>query len=232
MKDHVFCAECERRFNEGGEKWVLARIPPDYHEPFILQDVLLKERPLYHEPGLAFYEGAKLASFDMDKLVYFATSIFWRGAVHPWEIDGERAPNVDLQEHEETIRLFLLGQRPFPSDVWLTTDVSSHKPVLNGVAFPMPHSVGWNCYWFYMSGLGFMLHYGSGVPSGIKQLCSQNTPQRIVTMESAFSERVMEFFRNAAREGQTEQSREMLREIEKIRGKKIAPASSPDPRGP
>lgn len=222
MKDHVFCADCERRFNEGGEKWVLARLPSDYGEPFVLQDVLLNERPVYREPGMAFYEGAKIGAFDMDKLVYFAASIFWRGAVHDWEIDGQQAPKVELQEKEEPIRAFLLGHGPFPAEVWLTTDISAYKPVLNGFIAPMPMpmpSTGWNCYSFYFFGLGFELHFGSGVPSGIKQLCSQNTSQRIVKMESAFAERVREFVGAVLKAGQTDQTRDMLREIERIRGK-------------
>jgi hypothetical protein len=202
MKDHVLCGDCERRFNEGGERWVLGRIPPDYGEPFVLQDALLNERPLYREPGLALYGGARIAAFDVDKLVYFAASIFWRGAVHEWKIDDQKAPKVELQEKEEPLRVFLLGQGPFPADVWLTTDISPHKPVLNGFVVPMPmHSGGWHCYWFYICGLGFALHFGNRVPSGIKRMCSQNTPQRIIKMESAFGERVREFFRKVSQAG-------------------------------
>ena len=221
MKDHVLCTDCERRFNESGEKWVLARIPSDYGEPFVLQDALLNERPLYRGPGIALYEGAKIGAFDMDKLVFFAMSIFWRGAVHEWEIDGQQAPKVALEEKEGPIRTFLLGQSPFPAEVWLTTDISAHKPVLNGFIAPMrmPSLLGWNCYWFYICGLGFELHFGSGVSSSIRQLCSQNTWQRIVKMESAFAERVREFVRAVLQAGQTDQTREMLREIERIRGK-------------
>jgi hypothetical protein len=224
LKDYVLCADCERRFNEGGEKWVLARIPPDYGEPFVLQDQLIKERPLYREDGLALYAGANITAFDMDKLVYFAASIFWRGGVHEWEIDGQQAPKVDLHEHEEPLRVFLLGQGRFPSDAWITTDVSSHKPALNGVIVPMAmHSLGWNCYWFYICGLGFSLHSGNAVPSGVKQSCSQNTSQRIIKMESVFAERVREYFRTVAKQGQTDQSRAMMLEIEKIRGKDAKP---------
>lgn len=230
MKDRLLCADCERRFNERGEKWVLARIPADYGEPCILQDDLIRETPVYREYGLALYEGAKIPAFDMDQLVYFAASIFWRGAVRDWDIDGERPPRLDLKEHQEPIRLFLLSQASFPKDVWLTTDISSHRPVLNGVIFPMPqNSPDWNSYWFYLSGVGFTLHFGSGVPEGTKHLCSQNTPQRIVKMESAFADRVRGLVRDIARKGSSEQIHDMLKEIEKIRGKGVVARKPPAP---
>ncbi len=114
MKDYVFCAECEQRFNEGGEKWVLARLPRDYHEPFVLQEALIPAKPLVISPGLDLYEGTKLAAFNMDKLVYFAASIFWRGAVHEWEIEGQRAPKLNLEDKEEPLRIFSSRRKPFP----------------------------------------------------------------------------------------------------------------------
>lgn len=219
MKDHVLCADCERRFNEGGEKWVLARLPRDYGESFSLQDHLIKEVPFYSGPGLDLYEGAKITAFDMDKLVYFAASIFWRGAVHRWELDGQRVPRVELHQHEEPIRLYLLGQSPFPSEVWLTTIIWPFKPILNAATVPKPeHLPGWNRYWFYVSGLGFVLNFGSAVPPDIQERCSQNTTQRVLTVERAFGEHVWEFIRTVTKQGMTDEGRAMFREIEKIRG--------------
>jgi hypothetical protein len=223
MNDYVFCTICEKRFNEGGEQWVLARVPRDYHEPFVLQDALTQAHPHVITPALVLYEGAKIAAFDMDQLVYFGASIFWRGAVHEWEIDGQQAPEVNLEDKEESLRVFLIGRGSFPSDVWLTIDISAHKPVLNGFLAPMPTPnprAGWNRYWFYFFGLGFELHFGSGVPSEFKQRCSQNTSERIVKMESAFAEYVREFARGLVKAGQTHKMREMLQEVEKIKGKK------------
>ncbi len=32
VRDHKFCTDCEARFNNGGEKWVLKHIPQDSGE--------------------------------------------------------------------------------------------------------------------------------------------------------------------------------------------------------
>ncbi len=230
MKAHVFCADCEQRFNNGGEKWVLQRLPRDHGEPCRLQDDLLKETPFFSGPGLDLYAGVKIAAFDMDKLVYFAASIFWRGAVHRWEIDGQRVARVELHDHEEQLRLFLLGQGPFPADVWLTTVIWPFKPVFVGAIPPKPeYAPSWNRYWFYICGLAFVLNFGSAVPLDIKQRCSQNTSQRVVTVEREFGIQVWKFLRTVAEQEQTDQSREMMREIEKIRGKGSAPMKPPVP---
>jgi len=219
MKDHVFCAGCEQRFNNGGEKWVLRRLPSDQGQPCRLQDDLIKETPFYSAPGLDLYEGAKIPTFDMDQLVYFGASIFLRGAVHQWEIDGQRVAKVALNDHEEQLRLFLLGQGPFPADMWLTTVIWPFKPVFVGALPPKPeHAPGWNRYWFYICGLAFVLNFGSAIPLDIKQRCSQNTPQRVVTVERDFGLQVWRFLRAVTEQGQTEQSRAMFKEIEKIRG--------------
>lgn len=222
VTDYVFCSDCEQRFNKHGESWVLGKLPHDYGQPFPLQDALVKETPFYIGPGLNLYAGAKIPAVEMDKLVYFATSIFWRGAVHEWESNqGEKTPKVDLGIHEEPLRKFLLGERSFPPDVWITTIVWRFKPVLNVAYVPAPaHAGEWSRYWFYMNGLGFIIHFGSDVPDEIKKRCSQNAPERVVVVESDFTNFVTELTRKTVKESDTSALDDMLKEIEQIRGNK------------
>jgi hypothetical protein len=223
ITDFVFCSDCEQRFSKYGESWVLGKLPHDYGEPFPLQDALLSEMPFYIGPGLNLYAGAKIPAFNMDKLVYFSASIVWRGAIHEWESNqGEKTPEVELGIHEEPLRKFLLGEGPFPPDIWITTIIWRFKPVLNVAYFPARTDDGeWKRYWFYMHGLGFIIHFGTGVPEEIKHRCSQHTAERVVAIESDFTNFVTELTRKRVKESErTALIEDMLKEIEQIRGRK------------
>jgi hypothetical protein len=241
VTDYVFCSECEQRFNKYGEGWVLARIPHDYGQPFALQDALKKETPFHIEPGLDLYAGASISAFDMDKLVYFASSIFWRGAVHRWETSrGELTLHVELGKRAEMLRKFLLGEAPFPQDLWLTVIVWPFTQILNAGLVPAPdHQEGWNRHWFYVSGLGFVLHFGDAVPAEVKRGCAQNTSQRVITVERAFGNVVWELVRAEVRAGNTPELQALLEEIKQVKAKEnssMPPSAPSDPlassRGP
>ena len=219
VTDYVFCADCEERFSKHGESWVLRRIPHEYGQSFELQDALRNETPFFVGPGINLYAGAKISAFDMDKLVYFAASIFWRGAVHRWKTNrGELTPEVNLGKHAEVIRKFLLGEATFPHDVWLTVIVWPFTKILNAGFVPASDDPdGWNSYWFYVSGLGFVVHYGDAVPLEIKQRCAQNTPQRVITIERAFGDVVWDWVREEVRAAETPELRALLEEINRVR---------------
>ena len=110
LKGHTFCAVCEKMLNDKGEKWTLANIPEDQGAIFPLQEALLPVDPVYFGDGINLYAGRKIPAFNMDQLIYFGMSMFWRGAAREWKTPlGETAPPVDLGEYFEPIRKFLLG---------------------------------------------------------------------------------------------------------------------------
>src|SRR5262249_57435338 len=84
LRGYTFCGDCEQRLSENGEKWVLAHIPEDQGSPFPLQEALMPERPIFINDNFNIYEGQKIKEFDMDQLIYFGMSMFWRGAAREW----------------------------------------------------------------------------------------------------------------------------------------------------
>jgi hypothetical protein len=103
---------------------VLGNLPRDYGKNFPVLDALSAQTPRLVDGGTKLYAGAKVKSLDMDKIVYFAVSVFWRGAVHQWTSSlRSEAPDVHLCAYEEPIRQFLLGTSPLPDDVALTVFV-------------------------------------------------------------------------------------------------------------
>jgi len=102
LRGHVFCQSCEERLNKGGERWVLANIPHDYGASFPLQTTLQALTPVFVGPNLDLYNVTGSSAFEMNKILYFGLSVFWRGAVHNWESTaGLKAPPVDLAAYME-----------------------------------------------------------------------------------------------------------------------------------
>ena len=178
LRGHTFCSDCEQMLSDKGEKWVLANIPDDQGEPFPLQEALLPQNPVYIGDGINFYAGRKIPAFNMEKLIYFGMSMFWRGAVRQWKtsLDGI-APSVDLDENYEPFRKFLLGER-FPDDVVIFVLIHNLKPVINTATTVLRAKDGLaSFYWFYLHGLGFKLYLGKGIPKDIRRLCSYRSSE-------------------------------------------------------
>ena len=110
VRDYKFCGACEKRFNDGGEAWILNNIPKNYGDPFWLHSLINTKTPILNGKDLLFPH-ASIPEVDMAKLVYFALSIFWRGTRLWSPVDGGRPPKLYLGQQEKAIRSFLLGQR-------------------------------------------------------------------------------------------------------------------------
>jgi hypothetical protein len=190
LRGHTFCGDCEQMLSQNGEKWVLANIPVDQGEPFPLQDAIIPENPAFINENVNVYEGRKIKAFDMDQLIYFAMSIFWRGAARQWKSSlGGIAPLVDLGNEFEPIRQYLLGGS-FPDNVALLIFIYNRKPPMNAatVVFKETGSFG-EYYWFYLNGLGFKL-FLRNVPKSVRQLCAYHSSNGYVLLDSRFGDMV------------------------------------------
>jgi hypothetical protein len=193
-RGYVFCEECEDLFNKHGEKWVLANIPHDYDAMFPLHDAINQLQPVFSRKGLVLCNVNGARAFDLDQLVYFATSIFWRGTIHDWRTKtGLVAPRVNLGVLEEPIRKFLLGESGLPDDknMVLTIDVWPYKKI-HQVAYPpcAAHLQECHRYWFYVPGLLFSVFLGKNIPG---DLPFRNAARGIIGVDMAAADSVVEF---------------------------------------
>jgi hypothetical protein len=188
---HLLCAECEELFNKNGEDWVLARVPQSYNAPFPLREALRPEEPIAIGDGFNVYAGASIKSFDMDRIVYFGISIFWRGAVCEWkDRAGATAPPVALCGYEEPVRRFLRGDA-FPKDMFLEVFLCAYEQVWPSMWLPdEAHLPERQRYWFYMAGLIYILNFGAGTPEITRRRCAYNSTKRIVMIDTIVSESV------------------------------------------
>jgi len=171
LRDYVFCKDCERCLNENGERWVLANIPQDYGAPFPLRTALETLTPVFVNKEIDLYNVAGVSAFETHKLVYFAMSMFWRGAIHEWQTPrGSKAPRIELCAYEEPIRRFLLGEQGLPLQVILTVGIWHAKKVLQAAHVPQPsHLAECQRYWFYVPGIIFSIYFGERVPADVLQ---------------------------------------------------------------
>jgi hypothetical protein len=128
MTARLLCRDCEQRFSKFGENWVLAHC---LHKDrsFLLAAILASRTPdiSSDKTTTRLFYAAKIPEIDISALAYFATSIFWRGSIHPWNDDGSIP--VMLGPFQEQFRQYLLGLLPFPKDCSLSVVVREGKEI-------------------------------------------------------------------------------------------------------
>ena len=129
----LLCKRCEAAFNDGGEKWA-ARCSLRDLGRFELRHLLLGLKPEHAAPECAIYLAGKQPKLRIAELIYFASSVFWRGASHSWT-ESHSMPRLSLPDWAvEALRTYLLGRTAFPDYISVVLDVQ-RQPILL-FAFP------------------------------------------------------------------------------------------------
>jgi hypothetical protein len=159
----LLCQDCEILFQKGGESWVLARrLMPDGKFP--LRDMLKAATPAQTaRNGDIVYEAASIPGISPEQLVYFAASIFWRGAAADWKLPTGEYKRLGLAPPLlEALRKYLLGEQPFPSDVAILLHVSAAAEPIQTAFPPYPINGEGQGFHFYVPGMLFTLLIGQG----------------------------------------------------------------------
>lgn len=184
IKDHVLCVDCERRFNENGERWVLAQMAREGE--FLLQETLRKATPIRSVPGLTTYAAGRIPEIDVDKLEYFAVSVFWRAAIHDWTPPhGEKYERLQLGPYKEQLRQYLLGIAPFPPNVMTTISVYEENDFVRSMFPPSagePRPEEGRPYSFLIPGIQFSMTLGKRLKPETRELSSHLEPERRIFM--------------------------------------------------
>jgi hypothetical protein len=226
LKDNVLCSDCEERFNKNGENWVLANIPREYGAPFPLLNALSSLTPIGVVDDLKIYAGLGTPGVDIEKLIYFAMSLFWRGAVHSWgNFKDGRPTQVSLGNYEETIRQYLLNGSRLPKDVALTILVCPNGRKLNAIFAPWATAFAKSSrYVSYLSGIGFILDFGKDLPEEFRSLCAYHSPQRVLLVSPEFEQTIREVIKTEVEaRGGDAKLKKMLGEIHTKRSKPSKP---------
>jgi hypothetical protein len=172
---HLLCGECEHRFNDGGEDWVLKncwRSPTN----FPLHSALMGATPFVDEQGFRSYEGKKIRGVEIAKLAYFGASIFWRAAVRSWMVGKEKDARLPLGPFQEALRLYLLGKTEIPDGVVQLVTLSTALDELHNRVSAMPwlfeRKPEYRRYKFMVTGFTFHMFFGMMIPKPIRRICS------------------------------------------------------------
>jgi len=183
ITDYVLCKECELRFSQNGEDYVMTQVATP--QEFPLLDTLRSVAPTKTAAGFDWYDEATVPGIDRDKLVYFSLSVFWRAAAHRWERRSEDPISIDLGIYEEELRKYLHGETSLPTNVVSQLVVCTDK--LSQDLF-YPPSKGRKkedtTYTFQARGLNFFMTVGNRIPGTMRQMCLLTGTNRWIVSRS------------------------------------------------
>lgn len=184
----LLCATCEKRFFQRGEDWVIEHCWRSPNE-FRLLDALERAHTPWATRDIRVHEARRVPGVDVDQIVYFAASVFWRGAAHAWNDPQEKSPgggpvNIDFGQHLEPLRRFLRDEAPFPEHMYLSTSVEDKRDADNNMHLVPPFMAfdeGFDIFRCFIPGLTFTLWIGENVGGEIKRTCTVRTGLLVVT---------------------------------------------------
>src|SRR5579883_236588 len=186
IKDYVLCHDCEQRLNRYGENWVTRHAFNG--RDFPLREILRGYPPVEptQDDRLVPYAGAEISEIDIDSLIFFGISLFWRASAHEWTLLDTKIQQP-LDAHEEQLRLCLLGKVPIPDDVCMNIMVCSHDAPCRSFSAlgPLGDPAGERKYLIMLAGLNFMLNVESA-HFGDYQWSTTHSPHRYIYTSSSF----------------------------------------------
>lgn len=188
VHDHLLCRDCELRFEQNGEDWVLKN-GPQRNGRFPLREALMRSLTMTSIPAGAIYKELHDSAFDLERLIYFAGSVFWRASVHHWNSAGDLMRRAPLPTAvEEQLRRFLLHIDGFPKDTSLFLSVSAAIPPRPHCIFPQPmvrvseDAPDIRAYGFAIPGLHFRFMF-ENVPDHMKAVSVANPPYAVLVSD-------------------------------------------------
>jgi hypothetical protein len=193
MRDHLLCADCEKLFNDNGERYVMSQVAD--RKGFPLLATLQAATPTKIAAGFNWYDHLSAPLVDRSKLGYFALSVFWRGAVRSWEEYGEKYNTLELGPYEESLRQYLLGQTAFPANVVVFFIICTDATSQDSFHVPSPGGKQYGAtYTFQTRGINFFMTVGKQMLGSLRSLCSVTGADKWILSRSC-EEKLLEVFK-------------------------------------
>jgi hypothetical protein len=186
MWAHLLCRDCEKLFDERGEKYTLKWINRGKGRiiDFPLLDRIRLAMEVKRSKGSVTYSG-KAMGINTESLAYFALSTLWRGAAYKWKTLKGQITFIELGKFAEPIRRYLLGETGIPDGVYVLvgvcTDVGSQVTV-----FPPANSVGqsYKMFSILVRGIWFHIIVDDNPPKGVEELCCVRSAKKVIHLEN------------------------------------------------
>jgi hypothetical protein len=170
-QDYLLCAKCEDKLNKGGESWVNSKLASIDPRQFPLYDLIVSGPAAFADETGGIYYAADNPDIDVDKLIHFAIGIFWKASVHSWK-GGSTVPKIDLDDHSEALRKWLMRDDDLPRDMSLHFSVS--RPDRAQIILQEPIAVEsrtWKTFVMHVPGMMISMNVGGHVPIETHMVC-------------------------------------------------------------
>jgi hypothetical protein len=182
----LLCSDCEDRFSKGGETWMIPRLANK--TKFMLLEAVRKGPIAGRERTSTFHSCSATRELDLEKLTYFAVSIFWRAAVKDW---AKGLETIDLGIYESDIRKWLLGETGYPMNVFLSVCLAEEAEDICHILPPFKLAARpFHTFYMFLPGVEFMLFVGKSVPKELQEHCVYSGKQNFVTIGGDMEERM------------------------------------------
>jgi hypothetical protein len=174
----LLCGICEERLNKNGERWVIAHCYNPQCGKFPLRDLILPAKALLAGPNGGACDASQVTGVDIERLVYFGASVFWRSAVRAWRVGREFYPMLPMKpDYLEQLRLFLLGEAAFPVNAVSALYVSPSAIPPLSAGYPERVADESPVYYrFYVPGLWLLLVMGEDLSEDTRKMCILRSP--------------------------------------------------------
>jgi hypothetical protein len=212
LRDFAFCSDCEQIFNRRGEAWVHKRLAITGRFPLL--DLFAGQTPLFAEDGYGLYDGSRIPDLDCAALLHYGAGVFFKAAAHQWNLEGFRS-GIDLGDHFESLRRFVLDGIELPQDIVIGLSLASTPPKFLGF-FPPVRMNDPECvkFKFYVSGILYTLMIGNDIPSASRQHSFSRPSSRLIFLLDDVSEQGRDIMRQLAAKSKPSPN---LRELTKHR---------------
>jgi hypothetical protein len=174
-QEMLLCSSCEKKLNKDGEKYFFT-LYDELNRADKVKSIFKDIAPIMGNLDSQCYNAQNL-NINFTTLTYFALSIFWRGAVCNWKLLRQSTKGIQLGPYQEPIREFLMDQKHYPKNVFLTMWISDSPP--KGNYFTFPYSTkedGYHLHKFIVSNIYFVMAVGNKVPNYFQHLCLYSSP--------------------------------------------------------
>lgn len=184
ISKHFLCADCEQRISRNGEDYVIP-LCPQLSGDYPLRNRLMLMKPVEEYPtGDRVCDLWSLLEDDIEKIIYFAASVFWRAAATKWPYQGKRTQFIVLGDHLEGFRLFLVGRSELPSDSAINVVADACEPPEPFIIYPDSFAgEGCSIYHFRIPGLLFVLYTGPNIPKTFREGALNTSGRKLILLK-------------------------------------------------
>ena len=142
------------------------------------------------------YSASQIPSVDVEKLVFFGASVFWRGTLNGWKIEQQTTDFISLgTKYEEQFRQYLMNEKPFPKDAIIRVSLSNAPRPFRGANFLRGERLkehGYHYYRFAIPGMVFNMAVGKAIPAIERRICTLRSPEKFIAIADNVDQQIIQ----------------------------------------